>query len=163
MKATLPHFILQQPIMLGAYATNINGTAYGNELTFTTTSDAFICGTTPVTDVDGNIYNTVLIGDQCWMKENLNTGVRINGSFNATFNGINEKYCYQDNPSNCEIYGGLYQWTELMQSGFGDPGNSGICPDGWHIPTIGEWADLISLAGGEEIAGGALKEAGTTH
>jgi uncharacterized protein (TIGR02145 family) len=146
-----------------AYATNINGTAYGNEVTFTTTSDAFICGTTPVTDVDGNIYNTVLIGDQCWMKENLNTGVRINGSFNATFNGINEKYCYQDNPSNCEIYGGLYQWTELMQSGFGDPGIQGICPDGWHIPTIGEWAALISLAGGEEIAGGALKEAGTTH
>ncbi|MHC1775270.1 MAG: FISUMP domain-containing protein [Lentimicrobium sp.] len=146
-----------------AYATNINGTVYGNEVSFTTTPDPFICGTTTVTDVDGNFYNTVLIGDQCWMKENLNTGVRINGTFNQTLNGITEKYCYQDNPSNCEIYGGLYKWTEMMQSGYGDPGIQGICPDGWHIPTDGEWATLISLLGGEEVAGGSLKEEGTIH
>jgi len=100
-------------------------------------------GTPTVTDIDGNVYNTVLIGDQCWMKENLNTGTRINGSSNQTNNGTIEKYCYDNLESNCDTYGGLYQWNEMM--GYSTtPGAQGICPTGWHIPSDAEWTVLTT-------------------
>jgi len=68
------------------------------------------CGN-PFTDSrDGKTYNTVQIGDQCWFKENLNVGTRINGVQEQTDNSVIEKYCYADLESNCDIYGGLYQW-----------------------------------------------------
>lgn len=98
-------------------------------------------GTPTVTDADGNVYNTVQIGGQCWMKENLRVGTRIDGSQEMTDNGINEKYCYDDDPSNCEIYGGLYYWDELMQYTT-TQGPQGICPNGWHIPTHADWKIL---------------------
>jgi uncharacterized protein (TIGR02145 family) len=124
-----------------AYATNIQGTAYGEELNFTTSPAGFACGTSTITDIDGNVYNTVLIGSQCWMKENLKVGTMINGSQNQTNNGTIEKYCYNNNTANCDIYGGLYQWNEMM--GYSTtPGVQGICPPGWHIPTDDEWKIL---------------------
>ena len=95
-------------------------------------------GTPTVTDADGNVYGTVQIGDQCWMKQNLKVGTRINGSINQTNNGTIEKYCYDDNPAYCDTYGGLYQWNEMMQYVY-PVGAQGICPDGWHIPTDYEW------------------------
>ncbi len=72
-------------------------------------------GTSTVTDADGNVYNTVQIGNQCWMKENLKVGTRINGSQNMSDNGFVEKYCYNNDPANCDVYGGLYQWDEMVQ------------------------------------------------
>lgn len=90
---------------------------------------------------DGKIYNTVQIGNQCWMKENLNIGIMINGSAEQTNNSIIEKYCYMDNPSNCDAYGGLYQWDEMMEY-VTTEGAQGICPNGWHIPTDNEWKIL---------------------
>ena len=90
---------------------------------------------------EGQVYNTVLIGDQCWLKENLNIGSMIQGNIEMEDNGIVEKYCYDNNPSNCNIYGGLYQWDELMQY-TSTPGAQGICPTGWHIPTDQEWKIL---------------------
>ena len=100
------------------------------------------CPATPtVTDADGNVYNTVLIGDQCWMKENLNVGTRIDGTEEMTDNGVIEKYCFDDDPANCETYGGLYQWDEMMQY-ITQPGTQGICPPGWHVPTDEEWKIL---------------------
>lgn len=119
-------------------------------------------GTPTVTDADGNVYNTILIGNQCWMRENLNVGIHIDGSQNSTDNGIIEKFCYDDNPENCEIYGGLYNWYEAMQYST-DPGAQGICPQGWHIPTVDEWTVLTNYLGGSSIAGGKMKEEGTTH
>ena len=89
----------------------------------------------------GKTYNTVLIGDQCWLKENLNVGIRINGSNNQMDNGVVEKYCYNDIEENCNIYGGLYQWDEMMQYTILE-GAQGICPAGWHIPTDHEWKIL---------------------
>jgi uncharacterized protein (TIGR02145 family) len=122
-----------------AYAINSEGTAYGEELSFITTS--FACGTSPIADIDGNVYNTVLIGTQCWMKENLKVGTMINGGQKQTNNGIIEKYCYNNNTANCDIYGGLYQWDEMM--GYSaTPGVQGICPPDWHIPTDDEWKIL---------------------
>jgi uncharacterized protein (TIGR02145 family) len=117
------------------------------------------------TDNDGNNYTTVQIGTeksgaQIWMAENLNVGTRINGSQNQLNNGIIEKYCYNDLESNCAIYGGLYQWNEMMQYN-STPGVQGICPTGWHLPTDAEWFTLIDYLGGVSIAGGKMK--GTAH
>jgi hypothetical protein len=75
----------------------------------------FTCGE-PFTDIrDNQSYATVFIAGQCWMAENLNIGTRIDGANDQTDNGILEKYCFNDNPGNCAIYGGLYQWNEMMQ------------------------------------------------
>ncbi|MBI9038382.1 MAG: T9SS type A sorting domain-containing protein [Bacteroidales bacterium] len=95
---------------------------------------AFTCGE-PFTDLrDGQTYNTVQIGEQCWMAENLNLGTMINGMEEMTDNGEFEKYCYEDDNDNCNEYGGLYTWNEIMQYET-DSAIQGICPQDWHIPT----------------------------
>jgi uncharacterized protein (TIGR02145 family)/uncharacterized repeat protein (TIGR02543 family) len=104
---------------------------------------SFTCGDPLIDTRDGQTYETVLIGDQCWMAENLNIGTRINGSSNQTNNGTIEKYCYNNSEANCDIYGGLYQWNEMM--GYTTtPGVQGICPEGWHLPTDAEWTALTT-------------------
>jgi uncharacterized protein (TIGR02145 family) len=99
------------------------------------------CPGTPTVTYEGQVYNTIQIFNQCWLKENLNIGTRINASQDQTDNGIIEKYCYLDNETNCDKYGGLYQWNEIMQYTT-IQGTKGICPDGWHIPTDEEWKVL---------------------
>ena len=95
------------------------------------------CG--PFIDARNNkLYQTILIGEQCWMKENLNIGEIINGTQEQTNNSIIEKYCHDNIGTNCDIYGGLYQWDEVMQY-LTNEGVQGICPQGWHIPTDAEW------------------------
>ena len=143
-----------------AYATNNVGTAYGNEITFTTLFES--CPGIPTVLYEGQTYNTVLIGDQCWLKENLNVGTMIPEYQSQTNNSQVEKYCYDNDPANCTEYGGLYQWYETMQYIF-TPGTQGICPDGWHIPTDGEWTVLTDFLGGTIVAGGKMKETGTLH
>ena len=101
----------------------------------------FYCGNTIVDSRDGQIYNTVEIGNQCWLAENLNIGTRIDGVNAQTQNGTIEKYCYNNNTSNCDAYGGLYQWDEMMQYSTTE-GVQGICQDGWHLPTDDEWKTL---------------------
>ncbi len=105
---------------------------------------------------------TVTIGDQIWMAENLDAGTMINGGVYQSDNGLIEKYCYDNLESNCDIYGGLYQWNEMMQFSL-EEGAQGICPNGWHIPTMAEIDVLIQNLGGYDIAGGMLKEQGTDH
>lgn len=125
----------------------------------------------PFTDTrNGKNYNTVLIGTQCWMKENLNIGTLI--TVYQANNQIIEKYCPYNLESNCDIYGGLYMWNEAMQY-VTTPGVQGICPAGWHLPSDPEWCTLTMyldptvncsstvLTGTD--AGGKMKEAGTTH
>ncbi len=119
-------------------------------------------GIPTVTDEDGNVYNTVLIGNQCWLKENLNVGTRINGSQNMSNNGTIEKFCYDDNEANCDEYGALYQWNEMMQYTT-QQGTQGICPNGWHLPSYDEWTTLTDFLGGSSVAGGKMKEVGTAH
>jgi len=139
-----------------SYAINIMGTAYGNEVTFTTLPSQFICG--DLVTYEGKTYRTILIDSQCWFQENLNVGTRINGSVNQTDNGLLEKHCYNDEESNCDFYGGLYQWDEMMQ--YVTTNAQGICPSGWHIPTDADWTTLTDYLGGESVAGGKMKEAG---
>jgi uncharacterized protein (TIGR02145 family) len=86
---------------------------------------------------DGQSYKIVRIEDQTWMAENLN------------YNGL----CYGLNTENCEIYGSLYRW----------PRGNDLCPSEWHLPSNDEWDTLINFLGGANIAGGKLKETGTTH
>ena len=99
------------------------------------------CPGTPDITFDGQLYNTVQIFGQCWLKENLNVGNKISISQNMTDNGILEKQCYDDVDSNCAIYGGLYQWDEMMQY-VTIEGAQGICPPGWHVPTNQDWKVL---------------------
>ena len=99
------------------------------------------CG---VIQYNGQVYQTVVIGLQCWMGENLNIGAMINSSSEQTNNDIIEKYCYDNNTSNCDTFGGLYQWDEVMQY-VTTQGAQGICPDDWHIPTDDEWKILEGI------------------
>ncbi|MCK5838600.1 MAG: hypothetical protein KAG99_02070, partial [Bacteroidales bacterium] len=99
------------------------------------------CPGIPTVYYEGQTYNTVLIGDQCWLKENLNVGTMIPDNQNMANTGTIEKYCYNNDPSNCATYGGLYQWSEMMQY-VTTPGTQGICPSDWHIPTDDEWKIL---------------------
>ncbi len=90
---------------------------------------------------DGKSYSTVRIGKQCWMAENLDIGVRISLLKDQRDNGIIEKYCYDNKDDNCKIYGGLYQWDEVMQYA-SKAGATGLCPDGWHLPSEDEWCEM---------------------
>lgn len=121
----------------------------------------------------GQQYDTVAIGSQCWFRENLNIGTMVSG-ITQTDNSILEKYCYNDNPSNCQNYGGLYQWAETVQYLNGvssttdwNPAPSGnvqgVCPTDWHIPTNDEWLTLTTyLTGnGYPFVGAALKASPT--
>lgn len=143
-----------------AYATNGGGTSYGNEVTFSTL--AWICGDPLFDERDGQSYATVQIGNQCWMAENLNIGIMIQSSMNMSNNGVIEKYCYDNSQTNCNVYGGLYQWNEMMEYSI-TPGIQGICPTDWHIPTDAEWTTLTNYLGGESAAGGKMKETGFEH
>jgi uncharacterized protein (TIGR02145 family) len=117
-----------------------------------------------VADNDGNIYQTVLIGKQRWMKENLKTKHYNNGdlitlvsdSFSWSYDTI-EHYCNYNNDSQLvSIYGRLYNW-------FAASDKRGICPLGWHLPSKDEWTSLINFCGGSSVAGGRLKDTGTIY
>jgi uncharacterized protein (TIGR02145 family) len=136
---------------------NIEVDTSGNVIT------EWLCGNSLIDTRDGKFYLTVLIGTQCWMAENLNVGTKINstaGGYQQTDNDTIEKYCYNNDVANCAIYGGLYEWTEAMQY-LTTEGAQGICPNGWHIPTDGEWTILTNFLGGESVAGGKMKSTGT--
>jgi uncharacterized protein (TIGR02145 family) len=143
------------------WAYNICG--YSAPVTFNHTTSACMglpCTGTPTVSHGGQTYNTVQIGTQCWFKENLNIGTMINGSQNQTNNSVIEKYCYNNNESNCAVYGGVYQWNEMMQY-VTTEGTQGICPTGWHIPAHVEWTTVTTFLGGFSVAGGKMKTTGT--
>jgi len=108
--------------------------------------------------IDGDQYNTVQIGNQCWLNSNLNIGTYIesvNNQSNQTNNGEIEKFCYENTTSFCDTYGGLYQWNEMMN--YSTQSNMGICPDEWHIPSLADWNELVDYLGGEYEANNKLK------
>jgi len=117
--------------------------------------------TSPIVDektvlYEGKEYHTVKIGSQTWLKENLNVGNMLQVNENSGNNGVIEKYCYNNDPANCAIYGGIYQWNEAMQY-MATPGAKGICPNGWHIPTK---AEFETLSASENNDGNAIKAIG---
>ena len=118
------------------------------ELQFTV-AETFVCGTSHVFDYDGNVYNTVQIGAQCWMKENVRATHFADGTPIpiATTNSTTNAYCcYPNNDaSTVPTYGLLYNWPAVMQMDFnsGESDIQGICPDGWHVPCEQEWYTLL--------------------
>ena len=110
----------------------------------------------------GQWYNTIQIGTQCWMAENLNAGTMIPGATGQSENGNLEKHCYNNIEDSCDVFGGLYQWREMMAYTT-SPGGRGICPEEWHITTMAEWDSLIAFLGGNEVAGGKLKATGARY
>ena len=121
----------------------------------------FVCGQT-LTDVrDNKTYATRLIGTQCWQARNLDFGTFIPSSGYQTNNCVAEKYCYDDNPANCGLKGGLYQWDEMMQYQI-IPGSQGLCPPVWHVATEAEWSLLESNLFGAGNAGDSLKTGGSS-
>ena len=144
----------------------ISITSYSNDDVLFDTVHVFVNG---LLDKDENYYGVVTIGTQTWMAENLNTGISLsfNGlgnSVSAEDNNIVEKYCYENVESNCDTYGGLYMWYEMMDYPTDTVINrttQGICPAGWHIPAFDEWELLIDYLGGVSLAGGKMKAVGT--
>jgi uncharacterized protein (TIGR02145 family) len=117
----------------------------------------FSCGNN-LTDIrDNKVYPTVQVGTQCWMRKNLNYGTAVQGTTEQSDNCMNEKYCYNDDAANCTLYGGLYQWDELMAYS-NTPGSQGLCPPGWHIPTQGEWMTLFNANLTQGLAGKPLQD-----
>jgi len=131
--------------------------------------------TSEVTDIDGNVYQTVKIGDQWWMAENLKVTHYRDGSaiFNVTdttawSNMTTGAYCnYENNATNADTYGRLYNWYAIDDS-------RDISPTGWHVPTDAEWKELEKFLGMSQTdadntgwrgndEGGKLKETGIVH
>jgi len=102
-----------------------------------------------LTDIDGNIYKTVKIGNQWWMAENLKVTKDADG--NSIFS-----YIYDNDDSNEVIFGRLYTWTDMM-NGASIESAQGIAPEGWHIPSDEEWMELFDYLGGLDAAGSKMK------
>lgn len=122
-------------------------------------NDSFNCGTSTVKDYDGNVYNTVQIGNQCWMKENLRTTKYSDGTkialWSSTSTGTACRYYPNGNASNVATYGYLYNWKAVMRrsssSSSNPSGVQGICPTGWHVPSDAEWTQLTNYVSSQDI------------
>ena len=127
---------------------------------------------------DGQTYNTVTIGTQTWMAENLNYAYTSVPFDNGYYTSDSTSWCYGDDPANCAKYGRLYTWAAAMDSvgtwstsgkgcGYGKTCSvasagsvtlvRGICPKGWHLPSHDEWEALFTAVGGSSTAGSKLK------
>ena len=103
-----------------------------------------------VTDIDGNVYKTVKLGNQVWMAENLRTTRYANGTTiplgTTTSYDVAYRYYPDDNSANVSTYGYLYNWAAVMKGASSSSANpsgvQGICPDGWHVPSDAEWTEL---------------------
>lgn len=117
----------------------------------------------PVTDIDGNVYKTVKIGNHVWMAENLKVTKFRNGELIpfmtdsiAWTDLTTGAYCNYSNKENLvAVYGRMYNWYAVVDS-------RNICPTGWHVPSDDEWVVLESYLGGENVAGGKMKLNDTT-
>lgn len=148
-------YIMKSGVVIGQY--NVN-----SQIDSIIFYKPIITGNT-VVDIDGNIYNTVTIGNQTWLRENLKTtkyndGISIPFIENDTawINLSTPGYCWYNNQiSYSNTYGALYNWHTVN--------TNKLCPLGWHVPTKEEWTQLTNYLGGTSVAGGKLKEIGTTH
>jgi uncharacterized protein (TIGR02145 family) len=117
-----------------------------------------------ISDIDGNVYKTITIGNQVWMKENLKTTKYNDGKAIPLVKDdmvwkelTTPAFCWNNNDetANKNKYGALYNWYTVN--------TNKLCPRGWHVPANAEWTILTTYLGGESVAGGKLKETGTTH
>jgi len=163
-----------------AWANNAKGTAYGDTISFFTETPDLSepCpGMPTITDLDGNVYKTVLIDDQCWMKENLRTTRYADNTpiplINSDQGWINQgavgarTWMNDDSATYATLYGALYNWHAVIHPG-------GLCPQGWHVSSDQEWKEMelflgmpvqhIDWNGGRgTVQGGMLKTTGTQY
>jgi uncharacterized protein (TIGR02145 family) len=138
-----------------AFAVNKKGVGYGELLSFTSYLGI-------ASDIDGNVYNTIRIGSQIWMAQNLKARRFRNGDIipntignDQWANTISAAYCnFNNDESLGDIFGRLYNSYAIVDS-------RNIAPQGWHIPEEKEWQTLFSYLGGDTVAGGKMKERGT--
>lgn len=137
-------------------AINDLGTSYGNDQVCTTLA--------PVTDIDGNTYNVVSIGNQVWMTENLKvthyndgTPIPLETSNTLWSEKTSDAYCWYNNDETTykNPYGALYNGYAAQ--------STKLCPVGWHVATAKNWSDMEIILGGSEYAGGNIKETGLDH
>ena len=122
-----------------------------------------------ISDGDGNVYDTITIGTQTWLTENLKTTKYNDGTpippvtdANVWSNLTTPGYCWYDNNESAykATYGALYNWYAINPN---SNGNKNICPTGWHVPSNNDFIDLANYLGGINVAGGKMKETGTVH
>jgi uncharacterized protein (TIGR02145 family) len=164
-------YIMKSGAIVGQYNVNteVDSVIFYKPTIEETTSGTFIDSR------DGNEYNWVQIGDQVWMAENLKYLPSVvgpgTGSETTPYYYV---YGYDGTSvaaakatDNYATYGVLYNWTAAMDgeasSTTNPSGIQGVCPAGWHLPSDAEWTELTDYLGGEMVAGGKLKETGTTH
>jgi uncharacterized protein (TIGR02145 family) len=160
-------------------ATNAIGNSAASTVS-TAVTPAFNCGTSTITDIDGNTYNTVSIGTQCWTASNLkvtkyNDGTPIpdqttSSSWGSLTTGARTDYDLNTAASGAvpsgqtyvSTFGYLYNWFAAagIITAYGSP-TKNICPSGWHVPTDAEWTTLTNFLG-ESVAGNQMKTTGTT-
>ncbi len=166
-------YIMKSGAIVGQYNVNteVDSVIFYKPTIEETTSGTFIDSR------DGNEYNWVQIGDQVWMAENLAYLPRVNrvadgsedaaGSYYYVYGYDGTNVADAKATDNYATYGVLYNWTAAMDgeasSTTNPSGIQGVCPTGWHLPSDAEWTVLTDYLGGESVAGGKLKETGTTH
>lgn len=143
---------------LGTYTVTLTvSNSYGSD---TKTKTGYITVTPPLRDYDGNVYQTVQIGEQLWMKENLKTTHYADGTALIDGMGVGDitgdyttkyHFAYYDNESYVDTYGRLYTWAAVVNGASGSDTNpsevQGVCPDGWHVPSDEEWIELEMYLG----------------
>ena len=160
-----------------AFAVNQIGVSYSKLDSFITTKVP--CLTSTISDIDGNVYNTIAIGNQCWTKENLRvskysdgTLIPLNSSGGTAGNEVGETWSsltagartiYGLSELNLATYGYLYNWYAVKGiATSGSTSYKNLCPAGWHVPSEEEWNNLTTYLGGENVAGDKIKSTGTT-
>jgi len=166
-------YIMKSGAIVGQYNVNteVDSVIFYKPTIEETTSGTFIDSR------DGNEYNWVQIGNQVWMAENLAYLPRVNrvadgsedaaGSYYYVYGYDGTNVPDAKATDNYATYGVLYNWTAAMEgeasSTTNPSGIQGVCPAGWHLPSDAEWTELTDYLGGTSVAGGKLKETGTTH
>ena len=166
-------YIMKSGVIVGQYNVNteVDSVIFYKPTIEETTSGTFIDSR------DGNEYNWVQIGDQVWMAENLAYLPSVNmvadgsedaaGSYYYVYGYDGTNVADAKATDNYATYGVLYNWTAAMDgeasSTTNPSGIQGVCPAGWHLPSDAEWKELTNYLGGTSVAGGKLKETGTTH
>ena len=156
-----------------AYATNSVGTAYGDQFSFVT--QVLNIPGPNISDIDGNVYQSVTNCSQTWTKTNLNVSKYRDGitipqvTDPAQWNNLTTgAWCYYNNdPANGTTYGKLYNWYAVAgiydEASLNNPSlRKQLAPTGWHIPTRAEWTTLTNCLDGESVAGGKMKQTGTS-
>jgi uncharacterized protein (TIGR02145 family) len=152
MNTNVQEHIKIKQILLNLF---ISMTLFG-PMIFESGSNLFSQGLGTVTDFDGNVYTEILIGNQVWLKENLNSLHYSDGT------EIPDVVSYNNDSLMAVTYGRLYTWPATMRNSLVEE-TQGVAPDGYHIPSEAEWIELETFLGGPNIAGGKMKETGTEH